>query len=37
MIGNKKVKILAVDSTQHPNLTIGGDVDGPKVKFSDKV
>ena len=27
----KKIKILALDSTQHPNLRIGGDVDGPKV------
>lgn len=27
----KKIKILALDSTQYPNLRIGGDVDGPKV------
>ena len=33
IIGNKKVKILAVDSTKNPNLTIGGDIDGPKVNL----
>ena len=27
----KKIKILAVDSSLHPNLRIGGNVDGPKV------
>ena len=30
-ISGKKIKVLAIDSTQHPNLRIGGDVDGPKV------
>ena len=29
----KKIKIMAVDSTQHPNLRISGNVDGPKVSL----
>jgi len=30
-IRGKKIKILAIDSSLHPNLRIAGNVDGPKV------
>jgi len=32
-MGGKNVKILAIDTTQNANLSIGGNVDGPKVSL----
>ena len=32
-LNGKKIKILAIDSSLHPNLRIGGNVDGPKVSL----